>query len=69
MELSEESTLTAVSSAVYALEYGTFSDDNAALSSLARISLTGDLSNEGLVARIVEASPSLIEVFLFQVLR
>ncbi len=62
LELTEESTLTAANSAVFAKEYGTPSDDNAALSSLARISLTGDLSNEALAARIVEASPSLVEV-------
>jgi hypothetical protein len=61
LELTEESTLTAANSAVFAKEYGTPSDDNAALSSLARISLTGDLSNEALAARIVEASPSLVE--------
>jgi hypothetical protein len=61
LELTEESTLTAANSAVFAKEYGTPSDDNAALSSLARISLTGDLSNEALAARIVEAAPSLVE--------
>jgi hypothetical protein len=62
LELSEESTLNASSSAVFAGDYGTQSDDNAALSSLSRISLLGDLSNEALVARIVEASPTLVEV-------
>lgn len=62
LELSEESTLNASSSAVFAGDYGTQSDDSAALSSLSRISLLGDLSNEALVARIVEASPTLVEV-------
>lgn len=62
MELSEESTLTAASAGVYVHEYATESDDNAALNSLTRISLVGDLSNQALAARIVEASPSLAEV-------
>lgn len=64
LELSEESTLTVASSAVYAHEYATESDDISALSSLTRISLVGDLSNEALAARINEASPSLAEVNL-----
>ena len=64
LELSEDSTLTAVSSEIYAYDYATDSDDTAALSSLSRISLVGDLSNEAVAARIVEASPSLAEVNL-----
>lgn len=62
LELSEDSTLSAVSSDMYADGYDTDSDDTAALSSLSRISLVGDLSNEAIAARIVEASPSLAEV-------
>ena len=62
MELSEDCTLSAVSSNMYAPDYATDSDDAAALSSLSRISLIGDLSNEAIAARIVEASPSLAEV-------
>lgn len=64
MELSEDSTLTAVSSAIYEREYATESDDAAALNSLTLISLVGDLSNEAVAARIVEASPTLAEVIL-----
>jgi len=62
LDLSEDSTLTAVSSAMYAPEYATQSDDTAALSSLALISLVGDLSNEAVADRIVEASSTLAEV-------
>lgn len=62
LELSEDCTLSAVSSNMYAPDYATDSDDAAALSSLSRISLIGDLSNEAIAARIVEASPSLAEV-------
>lgn len=64
LELSEDSTLKAVSSAIYAPEYATESDDTAASSSLNLISLVGDLSNEAVAARIVEASPTLAEVIL-----
>ena len=62
LELSEDSTLSAISSEMYSRRYDTDSDNAAALSSLSRISLVGDLSNEAIAARIVEASPSLAEV-------
>lgn len=62
LDLSEDSTLTAASSAMHAHGYATEADDDAALNSLNLISLVGDLSNEALVARIVEASHSSPEV-------
>lgn len=63
LDLSEDSTLTAASSAMHAHGYATEADDDAALNSLNLISLVGDLSNEALVARIVEASHSSPEVY------
>ncbi|XP_024387366.1 protein SEMI-ROLLED LEAF 2 isoform X2 [Physcomitrium patens] len=62
LELSEDNTLTALNSAVYAHEYTTESDDNAALSSLSRISLVGDLSNDAIAGRIIEAISSYVKV-------
>lgn len=64
LDLSEDCTLISGSTIMYAPEYATDSDETAAFNSLNLISLAGDLSNEAVAARIVEASPTLIEVIL-----